>query len=67
MSDIKIPTMLSLKDTAERTGLSFCEVRLLCIENKVPHIRLGSGNSGKILVNLEKLIEYLNTAGGVNG
>lgn len=60
---IDIPTMLSLKDAAQRTGLSYYEIRFLCIDGKVPHIRLGSGQNGKILVNLERLVEYLNTEG----
>lgn len=62
MSEMRIPTMLSLKEAAGRTGLSYYQLRLLCLDGKVAHIRTGTQKS-RILVNLERLIDYLNTEG----
>ena len=50
------PTMLTIKEAAARTGLSYRCVRNLCLDGKVVHIM--SGN--KTYVNYDKLIDYLN-------
>ena len=57
MEEMKIPTMLSIQDTAKRTGLSKTYIRKLCWDRKISYVKSGS----KYLVNLERLIEYLNT------
>ena len=54
-----IPTMLTLKEAAQKTGLSYDCLRKLCLQNKIVYIRAGC----KFLINQEKLVEYLN--GGV--
>lgn len=56
ISDVKIPRMLGLKEAAEVTGLSYYYLRQLCLSNKAVHVRAGN----KYLVNLDKLVEYLN-------
>lgn len=56
MDNLNIPTMLSIKQTAERTHLSETYLRKLVWENKICFVRSGR----KYLINLEKLIEYLN-------
>ena len=56
ISDVKIPRMLGLREVAELTGLSYYYLRQLCLENKIVHVRAGN----KYLVNLDKLVEYLN-------
>ena len=53
-----IPTMLTISQTAQRTGLSAWYIRKLCWDRKIVFTK--SGN--RYLVNLEKLIDYLNTA-----
>lgn len=58
-----VPTMVSLKEASRQTGLSYDYLRKMCITGQVVHVRAGH----KILVNLEKLIEFLNTAGVTNG
>ena len=55
-SDVKIPTMLGLREAAEKTGLSYFHLRQLCLSNTIVYVRAGS----KYLVNLDKLVEYLN-------
>lgn len=50
------PTMLTLRETAARTGLSYDYVRKLCLQGKIVYVRAGS----KFLVNMEKFIEFLN-------
>ncbi len=52
----KIPTMLTIKETAKTTGIAEHFIRSLAIENKIIHVRCGK----KYLINLEKFIEYLN-------
>lgn len=56
MDNITIPTMLSIKETAERTNLSETYIRKLLWDNKIVHVKSGK----KYLVNLERLIDYLN-------
>lgn len=53
---LKIPTMYTLPQAAATTGLSYDYLRKLCLQGKIIHVRAGS----KYLVNMEKLIEYLN-------
>ncbi|MGN0599214.1 MAG: hypothetical protein ACI4JK_04900 [Oscillospiraceae bacterium] len=57
----RVPQMVSLKDAAERTGLSERYLRNAFINGQLVGIRCG-GNSrnGKILLNFDKLIDYLN-------
>lgn len=57
-----IPTMLSLREAASRTGISYDALRRLCINHQVAHIRVGS-KGGKFLINFESLIDYLATGG----
>lgn len=51
-----IPTMVGIKEASEKTGISYDFLRKLCLQNKIVHIRTGA----KFLINLEKLVEYLN-------
>ena len=52
-----IPTMLTIKETAQKSGLAEHYIRQLCKTNKIVSIRCGS----KYLINFEKMIEFLNT------
>ena len=52
--------MLSLKQAASQTGLSYYCLRNLCLENKVAHITSGT----KYLINADRLEDYLNSRGG---
>lgn len=54
---IAIPTMLTIKETAKRTQLSETYVRNLVLNKKICFVRSGR----KYLINLEKLVEFLNT------
>lgn len=56
----KIPTMLTIKETAQRTGMAEFFIRSLATNNQIVHVRCGR----KYLINLEKFIEYLNTSLG---
>ena len=58
-----VPTMVTLREASTQTGLSYDYLRKMCLAGQVVHIRAGQ----KILVNLEKLVEFLNTAGVKNG
>jgi len=55
-----IPTMLTIKEAAEKTGVSYDCIRKLCLQNKIVHIRAGV----KYLINFEKFVEYLNAGDG---
>lgn len=51
-----IPTMITIKDASNQTGLSYEYIRKLCLQGKIVHVRAGR----KFLVNMEKLVDYLN-------
>lgn len=56
MDSISIPTMLTIRDCAERTNLSQTYIRKLVWDNKIVYVKTGR----KYLVNLERLVDYLN-------
>ena len=56
MEDLKIPTMYPLKQASQATGLSYDYLRKLCLQGKITHVKAGC----KILINMEKLVAYLN-------
>lgn len=58
MSSDHVPIMLGLREAAERSGLSYSALRLMCIRGEIVHIRVGK----RYLINWSRLIEYL---GGV--
>ena len=55
--EIKVPTMLSIKETAKVTGIAEYNIRQLVAGNKICFVKAGK----KYLINLEKFVEYLNT------
>lgn len=55
--NIIVPRMCTIKQTAEKTGLAYNYIRNLCLQNKIVYVRAGN----KYLVNVDKLIDYLNT------
>ena len=52
----EVPIMLTIKETADRTGLSYDYIRKLCLQRKIVFVRTGK----KYLVNYSQFIEYLN-------
>lgn len=52
----EIPTMLTIKETAQRLGLSDYFLRGLVRANKIVYVKVGA----KYLINFEKLVEFLN-------
>ena len=56
MDKLNIPTMLTIKETAEKTHLAEAYIRRLVWNNQICYVRSGK----KYLVNLEKLIDFLN-------
>ena len=57
MEDLKLPTMLSIKEVAKKTKLPEYTIRRLITDKKVPFIN----NGKKYYVNLEQLNQYLNS------
>ena len=55
------PTMLTLRQAADATGLSYDHLRKLCLQKKIIFVRAGN----KYLVNAEKLQEYLDSGEAV--
>ena len=51
-----IPTMVTIKVAAGQTGLSYEYIRKLCLQKKIVFVRTGT----KYLINMEKLVEFLN-------
>ena len=58
MAELLIPTMKTISETSKITGLATYRIRQLVSENKIVYLKAGK----KILVNIEKLIEYLNSS-----
>ena len=54
---MNIPRMLTIREASRETGLSYNHIRSLCRDGKVVSIRAGN----RILINRDKLIEYLNS------
>ena len=54
--NIICPTMVGLAEASRRTGVSYEFLRKLCLQNKIVYIKSGI----RYLINLEKLVEYLN-------
>ncbi|MDE7289664.1 MAG: helix-turn-helix domain-containing protein [Oscillospiraceae bacterium] len=53
--------MLTIKECTKLVkGLSEHTVRKLAKQNKIPYVRAGQGNRGKILINKADLLNYLN-------
>ena len=50
------PTMVTLNEASAQSGLSYDYLRKLCLQKKIVYVRAGC----KYLVNLERLVEYLN-------
>lgn len=61
LENVKSPRMATVNEVAELTGLAKHYVRQLALQNKIIYFRAGK----KILINVEKFIEFLNT--GENG
>ena len=58
--------MLTIKECSECIkGLSAHTVRQLVLQGKIPSVRTGAGQNGKILVSKSALIAYFNEVGGV--
>ena len=51
-----MPEMITIKEAAQRTGLSYDFLRKSCLKGQIVHIRAGS----KFLINFGKLVEWLN-------
>lgn len=51
-----MPRMCTIKECAAETGLNYEFLRKLCLQKKIVFIKSGS----KYLINLDKLIDYLN-------
>ena len=51
------PRMITIREAARETGLSYNHVRSLCQSGRIVSIRTGN----RILINREKLIDYLNS------
>ena len=55
MSEL-VPEMLTLKETAVRSGFAYSTLRKMCINNEIVHIKVGS----KFLINWNLFVDYLN-------
>ena len=56
LQPLNIPRMTTINEAAEITGLAKHFIRQLALQDKIRHVRAGK----KFLINIEKLIEYLN-------
>lgn len=51
-----IPEMLTIRQTADRSGVSYGAIRKMCMNNEIVFIRCGK----KYLVNWNRFCDYLN-------
>jgi len=58
IESVNIPDMRTIPQTAKLTGLAEHHVRQLVLTGKIVAVKAGK----KYLININKLIEYLNTA-----
>lgn len=58
----KTPLMLSLRDASKLYGLSYTALRVMCIQEIIPSVRIGR----KIFVNSDLLTSYLGGAHYIN-
>lgn len=56
-NSIGIPTMLGVKETAEKFGIAQHYARQLALSGKVKAVRVGRG---KILINAQSVVEFFN-------
>ena len=57
--------MLTIKECSECIkGISAHTIRLLIKQGKIPSVRTGAGQNGKILVSKSSLLAYFNELGG---
>lgn len=56
MTDEKVPTMLTIRETAERVGLSYGVIRRMCLRGEVVTVKCGR----RTYVNFDSLIRYFN-------
>ena len=52
----KIPIMVTIREVANQTGLSYDYIRKICIQDKIVYVKAGA----KRLVNLDILRRHLN-------
>lgn len=57
-NQLNIPTMYTIQQAAQATGLSYDCLRKLCLQKKIVHVRAGK----KYFINMERLAEFLNSA-----
>lgn len=55
----EVPEMITLKEAASRTHLSYSTLRNMCLENQIVHFRRGN----RFYVNYQKLIDFFNNCG----
>ena len=53
--ELKIPEMVSVREAARRTGMSYAFIRKLCQEEQIVYVQAGS----RCLVNFSFLVDYL--------
>lgn len=59
MIDDIIPEMVTIREAASRTGLSYDCLRKLCLNNQIVYFRAGA----KYFINFGRLCEFLNEGG----
>lgn len=52
-----VPTMVTINELNEKTGISTFSIRQMVRNNRIVYVRVGK----KVLINYEKFLQYLNT------
>lgn len=57
-----IPEMITIRETAKRSGIRYEAIRQMCKTGKITYIMVGA----KYLINWDRFIDYLNTGDQTN-
>ena len=57
---LQVPRMATINEASTLTGLAKYYIRQLALQSKIKHVRAGK----KILINIDRLIEFLNESNG---
>ena len=60
MTDEKVPTMLTIRETAERVGLSYGIIRRMALRGEIVTVKAGN----RTYVNFDRFVDFLNGRSG---
>jgi excisionase family DNA binding protein len=56
MLENQVPQMVTIREAASRTGMSYDSIYKLCQKNEIVYVRCGA----KYLINFDRFVDFLN-------